>query len=539
VVLGGRYRLIAPVGTGGMAVVWQARDEVLGRTVAVKVLTAEYAGDQESRDRIRHEARAAAALSHPNIAQVHDYGEAGSAGEVFPYVVMELIHGGTLLDRLTAGPVAPGYAMRICSEIAAALAAAHAAGLVHRDVKLANVMLASTGAKVVDFGIAAVTAPSGSGTADAAVFGTPAYLAPERLIDDAVEPASDVYALGVVLYRLLAGHSPWTTESTTQMLTAHVYIDPAPLPPTAGVPDYVREFCDRCLAKDPTMRPSAREAAALLGRAAGLRDVTDVPTGAVEPARVDPARVAPTAVDPTAFGPAAVESAAVDPATVEPATVGPAVAADAETGSPEPAPRRKPARRWAVAAGLLAVAGALAWPLLPNAKSADAQPLPPADGTSPAAPPSGAAPTPATQTSAAPTSAAPKPLPTAAPNRPASTRSPGVRPPAATSGPTTTAPSARPTRTSPAPPPSPTPTTPTATTDPAARVLTSVAGTVRATCPSPGRAQILSYSAIEPYQVRRAILGPGAAPRVVFRAGSTRVIMIVTCDGGVPSATIN
>jgi serine/threonine protein kinase len=500
-VLGGRYRLITPVGTGGMAVVWRARDEVLGRTVAVKVLTAEYAGDQESRDRIRHEARAAATLSHPNIAHVHDYGETGEAGEVFPYVVMELVPGGTLLERLAAGPVAPKYAMRICSEIAAALAAAHAEGLVHRDVKLANVMLAPTGAKVVDFGIAAVAAPSGSGAVDSALFGTPAYLAPERLIDDAVEPASDVYALGVVLYRLLAGHSPWTTESTTQMLTAHIYVDPAPLPPTNGVPEYIRELCDRCLAKDPTTRPSAREAAALLGRAAGLRDVADMPSAAVEPAPAE--------------------------APVEPATVVPA-AADAVSVSPDPAPHRTPARRWAVAAALLVLAGGLAWSLFPDATStADAQP-PTAGGTSPAALPS----------PAAPTSGVPKPAPSAAPSRPAPTQSPRGGHAEPTSRPSTTAPAPRPTRSSPAPS-SPAPTTPTTTAEPDARVLTSVAGTVRATCPSPGTAQILSYSAIDPYQVRRVQPGPGPAPRVVFRNGSSRVVMIVTCDAGVPSLTVN
>ncbi|MCM4075999.1 serine/threonine-protein kinase [Paractinoplanes hotanensis] len=259
-VLGGRYELLAPIGTGGMAVVWQARDDVLARIVAVKIVATE-PGDH----RIRREARAAAALSHPNIAQVHDYGEFRTAGGICSYVVMELVEGGTLAERLASGPLTPRPAMRVCAEIAGALAAAHAAGLVHRDIKPANVMLGATGAKVVDFGIAAVTAPSGTGELDPEVLGTPAYLAPERLMDDAVEPASDVYALGVVLYRLLSGHSPWTTENTTQMLSNHIYVEPAPLPPVPGVPDFVTDLCERCLRKDPAQRPSAREAAILLG----------------------------------------------------------------------------------------------------------------------------------------------------------------------------------------------------------------------------------------------------------------------------------
>jgi serine/threonine-protein kinase len=179
---------------------------------------------------------------------------------------MELVPGGTLAKRLKEGPVTARFAIRVGAEIAAGLAAAHETGLVHQDVKPANVMLPPTGAKVVDFGFAAAIAPSGSGTPAAEVFGTPAYLAPERLTDDAVEPASDVYALGVVLYGMLSGESPWTVESTTQMLNAHLYIDPIPLGPQPGVPDEVVDLCNRCLAKDPADRPSARSVAAVLTR---------------------------------------------------------------------------------------------------------------------------------------------------------------------------------------------------------------------------------------------------------------------------------
>jgi eukaryotic-like serine/threonine-protein kinase len=239
-VLGGRYTLLNELGSGGTAVVWHARDEVLDRPVAVKVLAARYAGDPDSRARIRDEARAAANLLHPHIAQVYDFGEATVDGIPLPYVV-------------------------ICGEVAAALGYAHSVGLVHRDVKMANVMVAKSGAKVVDFGIAAAIGPA---VFEDIVVGTPDYLAPERLTGDAVVPASDVYALGVVLYRLLAGYPPWSVETTTQMLKAHVYVEPAPLPALPGVPPAVADLIGRCLRKDPASRPTATEVSSALADAA-------------------------------------------------------------------------------------------------------------------------------------------------------------------------------------------------------------------------------------------------------------------------------
>ncbi|MET7400502.1 serine/threonine-protein kinase [Dactylosporangium sp. NPDC005572] len=242
------------LGTGGTSVVWRARDEVLGRAVAVKVL----AGSAD-RERIRDEARNAAALSHPNLAQVFDYGESDGT----PYVVMELIDGETLERRLAAGPVPPDEAFRLCAEVAAGLAAAHVAGLVHRDVKPANIMVTTTGAKLVDFGIAA---PAGAG--EERVLGTPAYVAPERIMGGAVTPASDVYALGVVLYKLLAGVLPWPGETTTGVVRDHVHTPPSPLPDQPGVPKPIAALCMSCLAKDPANRPPARFVADTLARAA-------------------------------------------------------------------------------------------------------------------------------------------------------------------------------------------------------------------------------------------------------------------------------
>jgi serine/threonine-protein kinase len=270
-VLGGRYRLVERLGTGGMAVVWRAYDEVLGRQVAVKVLAAKLTADRDSRDMIRAEAQAAARLSHPNITGVYDYGESTGDGVTVPYVVMELIAGLTLAQRLARGPLPWRAALRVGAEVAAALAAAHARGLVHRDVKPANVMLTGAGAKVVDFGIAAVAGESAEPRPDGTVLGTPAYLAPERLAGGPVRPATDVYALGLLLYRALTGALPWEAETTTQMITAHVYAEPAPLPAVEGLPDGVADLCLRCLAKKPADRPASADVARALAAAAGVR----------------------------------------------------------------------------------------------------------------------------------------------------------------------------------------------------------------------------------------------------------------------------
>jgi serine/threonine protein kinase len=269
-VLGGRYRLTEHLGVGGMSVVWKAHDQLLNRSVAVKVLAGLPAATPAARLRIRAEAQAAAQLSHPNVTNVYDYGESTTESDpCVPYVVMELLPGRTLSQRLADGPLVPRTALRICAEVASALAAAHARGLVHRDVKPSNIMLTPSGAKVVDFGLAAIAGQTELDD-DGELHGTPAYLAPERLTGGEVIPASDVYALGLLIHRALTNHLPWQAETTTQMLTAHVYIEPAPLPPTNGVLPEVNQICHRCLAKDPADRPSAAEVATALADAAGI-----------------------------------------------------------------------------------------------------------------------------------------------------------------------------------------------------------------------------------------------------------------------------
>jgi serine/threonine protein kinase len=268
-ILGSRYRLGDILGAGGMGVVWRAYDEVLDRQVAVKLLAPQYARDADSRRRTLAEARAAARLTHPHIASVYDYGESENAqGNLVPYVVMELLHGRSLHERLQRGDLSVEVSLRICAEVASALATAHAHGLVHRDVKPGNVMLTPGGAKVVDFGLAAVAGERDR--EDANVLGTPAYLAPERLNGHPVVAATDVYALGLLLYRLLAGRLPWTAETSTQMLEAHVYLEPAPLPKIPGVPPVVRKLVHRCLAKEPAERPDSSEVTVTLAHAAGI-----------------------------------------------------------------------------------------------------------------------------------------------------------------------------------------------------------------------------------------------------------------------------
>ncbi len=264
--LGERYRLIEQLGAGGMSVVWRGYDEVLGRQVAVKVLASRLASDRAFRHRIRIEAQAAARLCHPNITNVYDYGESVQVGLTVPYVVMELIDGGPLTARLARDGRLPWReAVTVAAEVASALATAHARGVVHRDVTPGNVMLTATGVKVVDFGISALVGESEKGP-DGTLLGTPAYLAPERLDNGQVSPATDVYALGLLLYRMLTGRLPWQADTTTQMLRAHMYREPEPMPDVPNLPASVAALVHRCLAKRPADRPATAELARVLAR---------------------------------------------------------------------------------------------------------------------------------------------------------------------------------------------------------------------------------------------------------------------------------
>ncbi|MDT0527841.1 serine/threonine-protein kinase [Micromonospora sp. DSM 115977] len=271
--LDGRYRLEQRIGIGGMSEVWRAHDAVLDRPVAVKVMSPGQEGQDTSVERIRAEARSAARLVHPNVASVHDFGTCGPGPEgQLPYIVMELAEGETLAAHLRAGPLDWRIAVRVCAEVSAALAAAHAHGIVHRDVKPANVILTPAGVKVLDFGIAT---PSGTPdrSPEGMVVGTPAYLAPEQLERAPVTPAADMYALGVLLYYCLTGRLPYQAGTTTptQLLGARRRQPPLPLPEIEGLPPEVADLCASCLADDPADRPSSLMAALLLAEAVDAR----------------------------------------------------------------------------------------------------------------------------------------------------------------------------------------------------------------------------------------------------------------------------
>ncbi|WP_433494195.1 serine/threonine-protein kinase [Micromonospora sp. CA-248089] len=259
-----RYRLIDRIGAGGMSVIWRARDEVLDRVVAVKVLAPSLAADARFRDMVREEARSAAQLDHPHVTAVHDYGETVAPdGSITSFVVMELLSGEELEHRLTQGPLPWPVAVETGAQVAEALAAAHRLGIVHRDVTPANVMMTGTGAKVLDFGIATrIGTPDDD--EDGGTFGTPAYVAPERLDGAPAQPATDVYSLGVLLFETLTGQPPYPAE-TWEQLSAALADSPEPtLDDVPGLPRPVAEICLRCLARDPRRRPTAHRVAAVL-----------------------------------------------------------------------------------------------------------------------------------------------------------------------------------------------------------------------------------------------------------------------------------
>ncbi len=267
--LGGRYRLERRIGVGGMSEVWHGHDRVLDRPVAVKIMAPAVEGTLGEAcgvDLIRAEARSAARLAHPNVAGVHDFGTSSTPDREVPYIVMELVEGRTLSEHLAGELFDWRIAVRVCAEVAAALAAAHAKHIVHRDIKPANIMLTPAGAKVLDFGIAA-TVGSHDPDPGGPVVGTPAYVAPERFSGLAATPASDMYSLGVLLYRCLSGRLPWSASSHTELVDAQHHRDPEPLPHIEGLAPEVLDLCSRCLHRDPAERPTALVAALLLAEA--------------------------------------------------------------------------------------------------------------------------------------------------------------------------------------------------------------------------------------------------------------------------------
>jgi serine/threonine-protein kinase len=264
--LGDRYRLTELIARGGMGEVWRAADELLNRWVAVKVLRPELAGDSGFLGRFRAEARTTALISHPGIAALYDYGEQDGQA----YLIMELVTGeplSALIGRAGTDGLDVDLALRYVGQAAMALQSAHVAGVVHRDIKPANLMITPGGqVKITDFGIAKAVG-DGTMTGTGIVMGTAHYLSPEQASGKDATPASDIYALGIVLHECLAGSRPFTGENPVKIAMAQVNDQPPALPET--VPSQVRALAARMLAKDPAQRPV--NAGVLAREIAGLR----------------------------------------------------------------------------------------------------------------------------------------------------------------------------------------------------------------------------------------------------------------------------
>lgn len=254
--LEGRYRIGARIARGGMAGVYEATDIRLDRTVAVKIMHPGLGDDAEFAARFVREARSAARLSHPNVVAVYDQGD--DHGTVF--LAMELVDGITLRDVIRKeAPMAPARALALVEPVLSALAAAHRAGIIHRDVKPENVLIASDGrVKVADFGLArAVSADTQHTATGGVLIGTVSYLAPELVVDGRADARADVYAAGVVLFELLTGSKPHEGETPIQVAYKHVHEDvPAPSTLEPGIPAYVDALVARATARDRGLRPA-------------------------------------------------------------------------------------------------------------------------------------------------------------------------------------------------------------------------------------------------------------------------------------------
>ncbi|MET9730564.1 protein kinase [Streptomyces sp. NPDC006458] len=392
-VIDGRFQLEARLGGGGMGMVWRARDLVLDRAVAVKEVRppdpglAEYdpQGAAMLRARVLREARALARVEHPNVVTIYHVVDSGE--HAYPWLVMELVTGGSLQDRLEKGPLTPVEAARIGRELLAALRAAHDVGIQHRDVKPANVLMRPDQRPVLtDFGIAAIR-ESTFLTATGSIIGTPDYMAPERISGQEGGPSSDLWSLAMMLYVAVEGHHPLRRGTTLATLAA-LLSEELPPPVRSGP---LTGFLTAMLAKDPALRPDAQTADRMLAEAAEGRGAASSPSGdAPGTASYWPASPAPgptTAPSapagfgpPMGFGPSAPHQAV--PGPTGPSSAYPGLPGPVGTPTPYPAgptrptPRRQGGRarsRVAIASSVVGtvLVGVLAWTLLPDGGGKD------------------------------------------------------------------------------------------------------------------------------------------------------------------------
>ncbi|MGA4857130.1 protein kinase domain-containing protein [Streptomyces koyangensis] len=323
--IGGRFTLLGPLGSGGMGTVWRARDEVLHREVALKEVRPPdpaLTGPEVAatlRERVLREARALARLSHPHVVTIHQIVDAGP--DTHPWIVMELVPGESLADRLQRGPLLPQEAAALGRQILAALRSAHAAGIHHRDVKPANILLRTDpgvpgppSAVLTDFGIAALQGSTAL-TATGDLIGSPEYIAPERVRGRDDHPASDLWSLGLVLYVAVEGHSPLRRATTLATLAA-VLDEPVPPPVRSGP---LAAVLGALLVRDPEARPDAATLDRLL---------TEAASGS-----------APSWAEPTVSGPRPVPATPVAPPPPTPPTPPPGAPTP---GTQAPAPYRPP-----------------------------------------------------------------------------------------------------------------------------------------------------------------------------------------------------
>ena len=254
----GPYEIVSPIGEGGMGEVYKARDTRLERSVAIKVLPEHIAKREDLRARFEREARAVASLNHPNICVLHDIGSQDGHG----YMVMELMEGETLASRIAKGAFPLADALKFGMQIADALDRAHRAGVTHRDVKPANIMLTRDGVKVLDFGLAKSATTLGQTeatlvaglTTEGTILGTPQYMAPEQFEGKEADARADIWAFGAVLYEMVTGQKAFQGKNYSTLLGAILAAEPPPMSVAPFTPVWLERLVRRCLAKDPEDR---------------------------------------------------------------------------------------------------------------------------------------------------------------------------------------------------------------------------------------------------------------------------------------------